>query len=110
MERLRARDEYLATVKDADRNRARAGGYQRPAAAFAGRRRQLAAHVSRASVSQLSAVFLGPVGLAHRHLDATNRHELVRLRNHKFKVPAWRGRRGRLGADDVVFDLGRVSG
>ena len=68
------------------RNRACAGRHQRPAAAYARGRNHLAAHISCATASQLSAVLLGPACLAHRHLDATNCDELVRISDHQFKI------------------------
>src|SRR5947208_11622802 len=49
----------------------------------AGRRHHLANDVSGAAPSQLPALFLGPTGVAHWYLDAANRDELVRLRNHE---------------------------
>src|SRR4051812_26784474 len=48
------------------RNRARAGRHQRSAAAYARGRNHVAAYISCATASQLSAVLLGPARLAHR--------------------------------------------
>src|SRR3954447_23701604 len=66
-----------------NRNGTRAGRHQRPTAADACRWNHVAAHISRATASQLSTIFLGPARLAYRHVDAADRYELVRLPNHK---------------------------
>ena len=92
------------------RNRARAGRSQRPAAARACGGNHVATHVSRATASQLPAVLLGPTGLADRHMDATDRHELVRLSNHKLKISARCGVGGRIGSHDDFIIVGRISG
>ena len=92
------------------RNRARAGRHQRPAAAYARGRNHVAAHISCATASQLSTVLLGPARLAHRHLDATDCDELVRLPNHKLKTPARCSIGGRICANDAFIHLGRRDG
>src|SRR5919204_5012557 len=76
-------------MPDADKdngNGPRAGGYQWPTAPHAGWRHHVAAHVSGAAAPQLPAVLLGSARLAHRHVDATDRDELVRLSNHEFEI------------------------
>src|SRR6202035_3492698 len=71
--------------------------------------RDLAAYVPRTTASQLSTVFLGTTGLAHWHVDAANRDELVRVSNYEFKAAAGDRRRHRIRSDDVVIDLGRLA-
>ena len=92
------------------RNRAGAGGHQRAAAAYARGRNHVAAYISGATASQLSAVFLGPAHLAHRHVDAADCDELVRLPNHELKTSARRGIGGRICANDAFIHLGRRAG
>ena len=92
------------------RNRARAGGHQRPAGAYARGANHVAAHVSCAAASQLSALLLGPARLAHRHLDATNCDELVRIPDHKLKTSARCSVGGRICANDAFIHLGRRDG
>src|SRR5438067_11478530 len=73
-------------MSDADKdngNSPRAGGHQWPAAAHAGGRHHVAAYVSRAATSQSPAFLLGPACLAHRHVDATDADERVRLPNNE---------------------------
>src|SRR5947207_1622279 len=96
-------------MTDADEqqsNRTCARGHERPAAPHPGRRHHVAAHFSRVASSQLSAVLLGPTRVAHRHVDAADCDELVRLRNYEFEIFA-RGRLcGRIRADDAFVSLG----
>ena len=100
----------MSDAHENHRNRARAGRHQRPAAAYARGRNHVAAHISCATASQLSAVLLGPARLAHRHLDATDCDELVRLPNHKLKTPARCSVGGRICANDAFIHLGRRAG
>src|SRR5438874_2509101 len=102
-----------AMMSDADRdngNSPRAGGHQWPAAAHAGGRHHVAAHVSRAAVSQLPAFLLGPACLAHRHVDATDSNELVRLPNHEFEIFARPRGCCWFGADGALVSVGRHAG
>ena len=99
----------MSDARENYRNRARAGRHQRPAAAYAGGRNHVAAYISCAKASQLSAVFLGPARLAYRHVDAADRYELVRLPNHKLKTAARRGIGSRICTDDAFIHLGRRS-
>ncbi len=100
-------------MSDADgnnRNRARAGRHQRAAGTDARGENHVAAYVSCATASELSAVLLGATRFAHGHLDAADRNELVRLPNHKLKTSARRRVGGRICADDAFIDLGRRAG
>ena len=92
------------------RNGAGARGHQRPAAAYARGRSHVAAHISCAAVSQLPAVLLGPARLSHRHVDATDCDELVRIPNHKLKTSARCRVGGRICANDDFIHLGRRAG
>src|SRR2546423_10432913 len=90
----------MSDAREKYRNRARAGGHQRTAAAHARGRNHVAAYISCATASQLSAVLLGPARLTHRNLDATDCDELVRIPNHKLKTSA----RGSVGGRDLAHD------
>ena len=90
-------------------NCARTRRRQRTATSRARWQCNLAAYISRATASQLSAVFLGETRLARWHVDAANRDELVRLSNYEFKAAAGGRRRHWIRSDDVVLHLGRLA-
>src|SRR5947208_7702974 len=100
----------MSDAREKYRNRARARRHQRLAAAYARGRNHVAAYISCATASQLSAVLLGPARLTHRNLDATDCDELVRIPNHKLKTSARCSVGGRLCADDAFRHLGRRAG
>jgi len=102
-----------AMMSDADanhRNCARAGRHKWTAAASARGANHVAAHVSRAAASQLPALFLGTIGFSHRHVDATDCDELVRLPDHEFKIFARPRRCDRVCADGLLVHMGRRAG
>src|SRR5947207_2448592 len=92
------------------RNSTRAGGHQRTTAPRACGRNHVAAHVSRTAISQLSPVLLGPTRLAHRHVDAADGDELVRLSNHELEIIAWPGGCRRLCTHGALVGVGRRVG
>src|SRR2546423_14981241 len=100
----------MSDAREKYRNRARAGGHQRSAATSARGRNHVAAYISCATASQLSAVLLGPARLAHRHLDATDCDELVRIPTHKLKTYARCSVGGRVCANDAFIHMGRGPG
>src|ERR1044071_5911897 len=73
----------MIDVHDNHRNRTGAGRHRRSAATSARGQNHVAAYISCAAASQLPALLLGTVGLAHWHVDATDRDELVRLPDHQ---------------------------
>src|SRR6266511_4992400 len=70
----------------------------------------VAAYISCAAASQLSAVLLGPARLAPRHVDTADCDELVRLLTHKLKISARCSGGGRICANDAFIHLGRRDG
>src|SRR4029077_2025899 len=99
-------------MTDADKNhgnRARTRRRQRAATSRARWWRDLAAYIPRATASQLSTLLLWATRLAHWHVDAANRNELVCLSNYQFKAAAGRRPCHGVRSDDVIFGLGRLS-
>src|ERR1044072_4139175 len=97
----------MSDVHENHRNGASAGRHQWPAAAAACGRNYVAAHIPCAAPPQLSAVFLGTIGLADRHVDDTDCNELVRLPDHQFKILTRARRSDRFCADGSLLSLGR---
>src|SRR5262249_30352521 len=96
----------MINAHDNYRNRTSAGRHRRAAAATARGKNHVAAHISRAAAPQLPTVFLGTIGLAYRHMDATDHDELVRLPNYQLKIFARPCRRDRFCANGLLVHMG----
>src|SRR5690242_11952508 len=98
------------TLECARRSDRRARGDYRAGAAGGVGSFDLETNVFSTAAPQFSAVFRWPACIPDWHVDAKHRTGLAGLSAYRIEIDSRRGRSGRLRADDVVFDLGRLRG